>query len=147
MPGSKPAKTGHSLHSSKIFVLFCVLFVLCPVYWVCFCVNVYCTTATGWLPNCSKMYHIMSYHITSYQNTNYVCIHVFQLLVSIFIIDLALLCNRVISPCDEPVACAYTHQLPIQFDAKVTWHALSVFRTSSTKLPLYLPGYFWTPKK
>ena len=47
-----PAMTGHGPHSSKIFVLFYVLFVLCcSVY--CLCVNVYCTTATGWLPNCS----------------------------------------------------------------------------------------------
>ena len=36
----------------RIFVLFYVLFVLCrSVY--CLCVYVYCTTATGWLPNCS----------------------------------------------------------------------------------------------
>jgi len=48
----KPAKMGHGPHSSKIYVLFCVLFVLCrSVY--CLLVNVYCTTATGWLPNCS----------------------------------------------------------------------------------------------
>ena len=46
----KPAKMGHGPHSSKIFVFFYVLFVLCcsvnslRVY-------VYCTTATGWLPN------------------------------------------------------------------------------------------------
>jgi len=32
----KPAKTGHGPHSSHIFVLFCVLFVLCPsVYCLC----------------------------------------------------------------------------------------------------------------
>jgi len=53
----KPAETGHGLLSSNIFVLFYVLFVLCPVYFlcvcVCVCVNVYCTAATGWLPNCS----------------------------------------------------------------------------------------------
>ena len=48
----KPAKKGHGPRSSKIFVLFYVLFVLCrSVY--CLCVNVYCTAATGWLPNCS----------------------------------------------------------------------------------------------
>jgi magnesium-transporting ATPase (P-type) len=48
----KPTKMGHSPHSSQIFVLFYVLFVLCcSVH--CLCVNVYCTTATGWLPNCS----------------------------------------------------------------------------------------------
>jgi hypothetical protein len=53
MPGlKKPAKMGHGPLSSKIFVLFYVLFVFCrSVY--CLCVNVYCTTATGWLPNCS----------------------------------------------------------------------------------------------
>jgi len=46
------AKTLNGPHSSKIFVLFYVLFVLCrSVY--CLCVNVHCTTATGWQPNCS----------------------------------------------------------------------------------------------
>jgi hypothetical protein len=40
------AKTGHGPHSSKIVVLFYVLFVLHrSVY--CLCVNVYCTAATG----------------------------------------------------------------------------------------------------
>jgi len=40
------------------FVLFCVLFVLCRSFY-CLYVNVYCTTATGWLPNCGKkIYHI-----------------------------------------------------------------------------------------
>jgi len=35
----------------QIVVLFYVLFVLCRSV-DCFCVNVYCTTATGWKPNC-----------------------------------------------------------------------------------------------
>ena len=48
----KPAKTGHGLHPSKIFVLFYLLFVLCRSVH-CVRVNVYCTTATGWLPNSS----------------------------------------------------------------------------------------------
>ena len=48
----KPAKMGHVPRSSKIFVFFYALFVLCrSVY--CVCINVYCTTATGRLPNCS----------------------------------------------------------------------------------------------
>jgi hypothetical protein len=60
----KLAKSGHGPHSSKLFVLFSnfvlcsnfvlfyVLFVLCrSVY--CLCVDLYCTTATGWQPNCS----------------------------------------------------------------------------------------------
>ena len=44
-------KMGHGPHYS-IFVLFCVLFVLCRSVYNLF-VNVHCTTATGWLPNCS----------------------------------------------------------------------------------------------
>jgi len=48
---SRSPKTGHGPHSSKIFVLLYVLFVLCRS--VCVCVCVYCTAATGWLPNCS----------------------------------------------------------------------------------------------
>jgi len=42
---------GHGPHSSKIVVLFYVLCVVCRSVYV-LCVNVYCTTATGWLPNC-----------------------------------------------------------------------------------------------
>ena len=54
----KPAKMGHGQHSSKIFVLF----LLCrSVYCLCVCVNVYCTTATGWLPNCSQQIYLISY--------------------------------------------------------------------------------------
>ena len=40
------AKTGHGPHSSKIVVLFYVLFVLYRSMY-CLCVNVYCTTAIG----------------------------------------------------------------------------------------------------
>ena len=40
------AKTGHGPHSSKIVVLFYVLFVLYRSMY-CLCVNVYCTAATG----------------------------------------------------------------------------------------------------
>jgi hypothetical protein len=36
-----------------IFVLFYVLFVFCRSVYCFVCVYVYCTTATGWLPNCS----------------------------------------------------------------------------------------------
>jgi hypothetical protein len=37
-----PAKMGHGPHSFKIFMLFCLLYVLCrSVYFLC--VNVYCT--------------------------------------------------------------------------------------------------------
>ena len=42
----KLAKTGHGPHSSKIVVLFYVLFVLYRSM-CCLCVNVYCTSATG----------------------------------------------------------------------------------------------------
>jgi hypothetical protein len=58
----KPAKMGNGPHSSNIFVLFYVSFLLChSVY--CLCVNVYCTTATRWPPNCSlQIHHVISYH-------------------------------------------------------------------------------------
>jgi len=54
----KPAKMGHGPHS-WIFVLFYVLCVSCrSVY--CLCINKHCTTANGWLPNCSlQIYHII----------------------------------------------------------------------------------------
>jgi hypothetical protein len=41
----KLAKMGHSQHSSKLVVIYVV-----PYY---VCLNVYCTAATGWKPNCS----------------------------------------------------------------------------------------------
>jgi hypothetical protein len=48
----KRAKTGHGPHSSKFLCcsMYC-LFLCRSVY--CLCVNVYCTTATEWLQNCS----------------------------------------------------------------------------------------------
>ena len=48
----KLAKTGHGPHSSKIFVFFCVLSVLCRFVY-CLCVNVYCTAVTAWHHNYS----------------------------------------------------------------------------------------------
>jgi hypothetical protein len=42
----KLAKMGHGSHSSKIVVLFYVLFVLYRSMY-CLCVNVYCTAATA----------------------------------------------------------------------------------------------------
>ena len=59
----KTAKTGHGPHCCKIFVLFYVLFALRPSVY-CLCVNVYCTTATRWLPNFSEqIYIIISYYV------------------------------------------------------------------------------------
>ena len=54
------AKTGHGPHSSKIVVLFCVLFVLyCSMY--CLCVNVYCHRVTTQLQLTNISYHIIIY--------------------------------------------------------------------------------------
>jgi hypothetical protein len=62
----KPAKTGHCPHSSKIFVLFCVLFVsivsFCVLF-VCKCVLYYCHRVATQLQLTNISYHIMSYHI------------------------------------------------------------------------------------
>jgi hypothetical protein len=61
MPGYNSQRRGTSRTLPKIFVLFCVLFVLChSVY--CLCVDVSCTTATGWQPNCSLTN--ISYYLT-----------------------------------------------------------------------------------
>jgi len=52
MPGYNPQRRGTARTLPKFFVLFYVLLVLCrSVY--CLCVNLYCTTVTGWLPNCN----------------------------------------------------------------------------------------------
>jgi len=62
----KPAKTGHGPHSSKIFVLLYVLFVLCrSVYCSCVCVCVcvckcvlyYCHRVATQLQLTNKSYH------------------------------------------------------------------------------------------
>ena len=52
MPGYNSPRRGTVRTLPKIFVLFCVLFVLCRSGY-CLYVNVYCTTATGWQRNCS----------------------------------------------------------------------------------------------
>ena len=50
------AKTGHGPHSSKIVVLFYVLFILyCSMY--CLCVNVYCHRVTTQLQLTNISYH------------------------------------------------------------------------------------------
>jgi hypothetical protein len=58
----KPANTGHGRALFLVVVLFCLLFVLRRSLY-CLCVYVYCTTATGWLPNCSYIYRIVLYLI------------------------------------------------------------------------------------
>jgi len=60
----KPAKMGHGPLSSKIFVFFYVLFVLCrSVYFVCVCKYVlyYCHQVATQLQLTNTSYHIMSY--------------------------------------------------------------------------------------
>ena len=54
---------GHDPHSSKMFVLFFVLFVLCcSVY--CFCVNYFCHRVATQLQLTNISYHIISYFKT-----------------------------------------------------------------------------------
>jgi len=66
-----PAKTGHGPHSSKIFVLFYVLFILCrSVHCLCDCLLYYChrvatqlqLTNISYLSIIYIIYHIVSYH-------------------------------------------------------------------------------------
>jgi len=59
-------------------VLFYILFLSIVLFYKMYClfVNVYCTTATGCLPNCSLIYHIylIISHITSYLIWSYLII-------------------------------------------------------------------------
>ena len=56
----KPTKTGHGPHSSKIFVLFYVLFVLCrSAYCVFKCVLYYCHRVATQLQLTNISYHII----------------------------------------------------------------------------------------
>jgi len=48
-----------------MYVQFCVFCFI--VLFSVLCVNVYCTTATGWLPNCSKQTHHNIYRIVPYR--------------------------------------------------------------------------------
>jgi hypothetical protein len=65
MPGYNSQRRVTARTIPKIVMLFYVLFVLCRCVY-CVCVNVFCTTATGWQPNCSLKY--ISYHIISFLN-------------------------------------------------------------------------------
>ena len=66
------AKTGHGPHSSKIVVLFYVLFVLyCSMF--CLCVNVYCHRVTTQLQ--LKIYHIIYHSVTFARRRNRLTTH------------------------------------------------------------------------
>jgi hypothetical protein len=58
MPGFNWQRWATARTLPNIFVLFYILFVLCR-YVYCLFVNVYCTTATGWQPNCSFNKYIL----------------------------------------------------------------------------------------
>ena len=50
--------------------MYCLCQLCCSMYYLC--VYVFCTTATGFQPNCSQqIYHIISYHIISYHIISY----------------------------------------------------------------------------
>jgi len=57
----KLAKAKHGPHSSKFVVIRVVLLLFVLLYVLC--VNVYCTTATGWQHNCNQQIYIISYHL------------------------------------------------------------------------------------
>ena len=48
-----------------VYVLLLLrMFRCCSVYYLC--VNVYCTTATGWLPNCGEQIYQYQYQIATH---------------------------------------------------------------------------------
>jgi len=59
----KPAKIGHGSHSSKIFVLFCLLFVLCRFVY-CLCVEMCAVLLPpgGYPTAVNKYMNIISYY-------------------------------------------------------------------------------------
>jgi len=68
----KLAKTRHGPHSSKLVVIvFFCCYLCCSMY--CLCVNVYCTTATGWQPNCSKQIYHITIHRSKSNFKQYPC--------------------------------------------------------------------------
>ena len=85
----KPAKTGHSLHSSNFCVVLCIVcFVSFSVLFVCICVLYYCyQVATQLQLNIS--YHIISYHIISYHIISYhiISYHIISYHIIIFVRD------------------------------------------------------------
>ena len=109
-----PAKTGHGPHCSEIFVLFCVLFVLCcSVYCACVCVCVcvcvckcvlyYCHRVASQLQltniPCHILYHI-SYHIVSYHIiiTYIISYHIVSYRILYYpILSYLMLCYHIIS--------------------------------------------------
>ena len=76
--------------ANYVFLLLCLcvlIFMYCPVFSVslccsvyCLCVNVYCTTATGCHPNCSKKY-ILSYRIISYNISYHISYHIVSYII------------------------------------------------------------------
>jgi hypothetical protein len=78
MPGYNLQRRGTARTLPYLSCSMYYLFLCCTVYCLfcvvlyCLCVVVYCTTATGWQPNCSQqIYHIISYHIVSYHIISY----------------------------------------------------------------------------
>ena len=79
--------------------LFYVLFLSIVSFYVLF-VNVYCTTATGCLPNCSEhiSYHIISYHIISYHIIYHISYHIISYhIISYHIISYHIISYHIIS--------------------------------------------------
>ena len=66
------------------------------------CVYVYCTTATGWLPNCGLqichiIYHIISYHIISHISYHVISYHIIYHIISYHILSYHIISYHIIS--------------------------------------------------
>ena len=99
----KPTKTGHGQHSSKLFVLSYVLFVLCrSVYCVCVCVCkcvLYCChRVSTQLQLTDISYHITSHHITYHISYHIISYHIISYhIISYHIISYHIISYRIIS--------------------------------------------------
>jgi hypothetical protein len=62
----KPANTGHGTHSSRIFVLFCVLFCVNVFCTVLYCTVLYCTVLYCTVLYCTVLYCTVLYRTVMY---------------------------------------------------------------------------------
>ena len=82
--------------------MYCFCRLCCSIY--CLFINVYYTTATGCLPNCSYIYRIVSYHIISYHIISYhiisyhiISYHIIYRIVSYRIVSYHIISYHIIS--------------------------------------------------
>jgi hypothetical protein len=127
MPGYNSPRQDTARTVPNIFMLFYVFFVLWRSVYLC--LNVYCTIATGWQPNCNLTnisYHIVSCHIISH----HIIYHIISYIISYRIISYHIISYHIISYHTIPYHIIYhIISYPIIYH-NITCIALTVGKTS-----------------